>query len=82
MEKTLKEFVPGESGKVISVMADKAVRRRLFDMGLTPGASVTLLKFAPLGDPIELNVRGYRLSIRKAEASQIKMDSEKGVCQA
>lgn len=78
MEKTLKDFIPGESGTVVAVMAEKAVRRRLFDMGLTPGAPVTLLKYAPLGDPIELNVRGYRLSIRKAEAERIKMDSEKG----
>ncbi len=76
MEKTLKEFTVGESGKVLSLTATGPVRRRLFDMGITPGADIVLRKVAPLGDPIEITVRGYQLSIRKAEAETIKMASD------
>lgn len=72
-EKTLKEFAPGESGKVLTISATGPVKRRLFDMGITPGADIVLRKIAPLGDPIEITVRGYQLSIRKAEAETIRM---------
>lgn len=72
-EKTLKDFAPGEAGKVLSVSATGPVKRRLFDMGITPGADIVLRKIAPLGDPIEITVRGYQLSIRKAEAESIHM---------
>ncbi len=72
----MKEFAIGESGKVLSLTATGPVRRRLFDMGITPGADIVLRKVAPLGDPIEITVRGYQLSIRKAEAETIKMTSD------
>ena len=73
MEKSLREFAVGESGIVSGVTATGSVRRRIFDMGITPGADVVLRKAAPLGDPIEITVRGYQLSIRKAEAETIQM---------
>jgi Fe2+ transport system protein FeoA len=76
MEKALREFRPGESGVVVGVAAAGAVKRRIFDMGITPGTSIMLRKAAPLGDPIEITLRGYRLSIRKAEAETIRMRAE------
>ena len=71
MEVTVKSLKRGESGTVKKVVGEGAVRRRLFDMGITPGAVITMRKAAPLGDPIEINVRGYQLSIRKAEADSV-----------
>jgi len=69
---TLETLKPGESGSILSVGSQKgAVRRRLIDMGLTPGVRVTVIKTAPLGDPIEINLRGYDLSLRKSEAREI-----------
>ena len=68
MEKKLSEFKIYESGVVKFVEGEGRVRRRLFDMGITPGASVILRKKAPLGDPIEITIRGYELTLRKAEA--------------
>ena len=73
MGKTLKEFHVGECGVVAGIDATGAVKRRIFDMGITPGTTIILRKTAPLGDPIEITVRGYRLSIRKAEAETIKI---------
>jgi len=77
MEKTLKEFVPGEKGKVIKIDADCKIRRRLFDMGVTPGTLILMKKIAPFGDPIEVMLRGYELSLRKEEANKILMEIEK-----
>ena len=71
MSITLKKLVPGEVAIVERVVATGALKRRIFDMGITPGCKITLRKVAPLGDPIELNLRGYELSIRKAEAETI-----------
>lgn len=71
MEKVLKDFKPGEQGIVKRVGGDGAVRRRLFDMGVTPGAPVKMRKVAPLGDPIEITLRGYELTLRKAEAENV-----------
>lgn len=71
MEKTLEQLKPGESGKVLKVMGEGPVRRRLFDMGITPGTEIFVRKVAPLGDPLEINLRGYELSLRKSEASAI-----------
>ena len=76
MEKSLKDFRPGETGRVIKVSGEGAVKRRLFDMGITPGAEITMRKTAPLGDPVELRVRGYELSIRKNEAQSVLMKLE------
>ena len=70
-ELQLKDLSPGEQGKVVRVDAEGALKRRLMDMGLTRGTMVTFRKVAPLGDPIEITVRGYELSIRKDEAAHI-----------
>lgn len=70
-ESQLKDLSPGEQGKVVRVDAEGALKRRLMDMGLTRGTMVTFRKVAPLGDPIEITVRGYELSIRKDEAAHI-----------
>lgn len=68
MYKKLSEFNVGETGIVRTVSGEGVVRRRLFDMGLTPGAEVYLRKRAPLGDPVEVTLRGYELTLRKVEA--------------
>ena len=75
MEKTLNEFKIGESGTIIKVGGEGRVRRRLFDMGLTPGAEVFLRKVAPMGDPIEITLRGYELSLRKDEAQWVVLEA-------
>ena len=74
MLKTLDQFVPGESGVVKSVSGEGKIKRRLFDMGITPGAEIAMRKKAPLGDPIEVTVRGYELSLRKADAEMIEVE--------
>ena len=74
MTKLLSEFGVGESGKILSVNGAGAVRRRLFDMGVTPGADVLLRKKAPLGDPLELYLRGYTMTLRKEDASKIEVE--------
>ena len=72
--KTLNDLAPSQSGTILSVGNQSgAVKRRLVDMGLTPGTQVTVTKIAPLGDPIEVSLRGYSLSLRKADAAQIIM---------
>ena len=71
MEKVLKDLKPGEEGVVKRVSGDGAVRRRLFDMGVTPGAPVKMRKVAPLGDPMEVTLRGYELTLRKVEAENV-----------
>ncbi len=73
-KRTLEDLVPGERGIILRVGSDKgAVKRRLVDMGLTPGTEVMVRKVAPFGDPIEVNLRGYELSLRKEDASQITL---------
>ena len=69
MKKNLDQFTVGESGVVLSVAGEGKIKRRLFDMGITPGADVYMRKKAPLGDPIEVTLRGYELTLRKTEAS-------------
>ncbi len=76
MEKTLDTFEIGDVGIVRRVVAEGKVKRRLFDMGITPGAEAKLRKRAPLGDPIEITVRGYELTLRKAEAACVLMEVE------
>lgn len=71
MQKKLDEFVIGQRGVICSVGGDGRIRRRLFDMGVTPGAEVTLRKKAPLGDPLEVTMRGYELTLRKNEAAEV-----------
>ncbi len=74
MKKLLSEFEPGERGEVVRVGGEGRVRRRLFDMGITPGAQVIMRKVAPLGDPIEVTVRGYELTLRKTEALCVEVE--------
>lgn len=74
MKKTLNVFKIGEVGVITKVGGEGRVRRRLFDMGLTPGAEVYLRKVAPMGDPIEVTVRGYELSLRKDEAQWVELE--------
>ena len=77
MEKTLDLFAIGESGVVKTVAGEGKIKRRLFDMGITPGAEVYMRKKAPLGDPIEITLRGYELTLRKTEAVCVTMEVEK-----
>ena len=72
--KTLREVSIGSTVKVVKIHGEGAVRRRIIDMGLTKGVDVTVRKVAPLGDPIQLNVRGYELSIRKADAEMVEVE--------
>ncbi len=76
MQKTLDLFAIGESGFVRTVGGEGKIKRRLFDMGITPGAEIYMRKKAPLGDPIEITVRGYELTLRKTEAVCVNMEVE------
>lgn len=69
---TLKQAKIGETVKVVKVHGEGAIRRRIMDMGITKGVTITVRKVAPLGDPIEITVRGYELSLRKADAEMIE----------
>ncbi len=72
--KTLKDVAIGQTAMVKKLHGEGAVKRRIMDMGITKGTEVFVRKVAPLGDPIELKVRGYELSIRKADAEQIEVE--------
>ena len=72
--KTLKEAKVGETVKVVKLHGEGAVKRRIMDMGITKGTDVHIRKVAPLGDPIEVTVRGYELSLRKADAEMIEVE--------
>ncbi len=74
MEKSLNEFIVGETGTVKKINAEGKIKRRLFDMGVTPGVEIKVKKLAPLGDPVEVTIRGYELSLRKAEAECVLME--------
>lgn len=74
MQKTLDTFAIGENGIVKSVSGEGKIKRRLFDMGITPGAEIYMRKRAPLGDPIEITVRNYELTLRKTEAVCVTME--------
>ncbi|MDR1669294.1 MAG: ferrous iron transport protein A [Oscillospiraceae bacterium] len=71
---TLRELKVGESGRVIAVGGEKALRRRLLEMGITPHTTLTVRKAAPMGDPIELLLRGYLLTLRLEDAAQIGVE--------
>ena len=75
MQKTVDKLKKDEIGVVVALACTGALRRRIIDMGITPGAQIILRKVAPFGDPLEINVRGYELSIRKSEAKQIMVDT-------
>ena len=72
--KTLKDAKIGDTVKVVKLHGEGAVKRRIMDMGLTRGVEVYVRKVAPLGDPVEVTVRGYELSIRKADAEMIEVE--------
>lgn len=72
--KNLKEAKIGETVRVVKIHGEGAIKRRIMDMGLTKGVEVYIRKVAPLGDPIEVTVRGYELSLRKADAEQIEVE--------
>ena len=72
--KTLRQAKIGETARVVKLHGEGAVKRRIMDMGITKGVEVYIRKVAPLGDPVEINVRGYELSIRKADADQIEIE--------
>ena len=72
--RTLKEVKVGDTVRVVKLHGEGAVKRRIMDMGLTKGVDVQIRKVAPLGDPIEVTVRGYELSIRKADAEMIEVN--------
>ena len=72
--KTLRQVKVGDTVRVVKLHGEGAVKRRIMDMGLTKGVEVHIRKVAPLGDPVEVNVRGYELSIRKAVAEMIEVE--------
>ena len=71
--KTLREAKIGDTVKVVKLHGEGAVKRRIMDMGITKGVEIFIRKVAPLGDPVEVNVRGYELSLRKADAEMIEV---------
>lgn len=76
MQISLDKFKIKQKGMIVVVKGEGIVRKRLFDMGVTPGASVVLVKKAPLGDPLEITIRNYELSLRKSEAQNIILETE------
>ena len=72
--KTLKDVKIGQTATVVKLHGDGAIKRRIMDMGVTKGAQVYVRKVAPLGDPVEITVRGYELSLRKADAEMIEIE--------
>jgi Fe2+ transport system protein FeoA len=75
---TVKDLRPGKSGIILTVGGEKVLRRRLLEMGITPRTAVTVKKVAPLGDPIELLLRGYVLSLRLEDAEKITIQTTEG----
>ncbi len=74
MFRALSELLPGEKGVVAKVIGCGSVHRRIIDMGVVPGTSIKVLKYAPLGDPIEIKVKGFNLSLRRSEAEMIQVE--------
>ena len=74
MVKALSQLKPGEKGVVEKIVGRGMIHRRIVDMGIVPGASIKVEKFAPLGDPMEIKVKGFNLSLRKSEADLIQIE--------
>jgi ferrous iron transport protein A len=74
MMRTLKDLKPSETCKVVKIHGEGRLRRRILEMGITKGCEIEVVKVAPLGDPIELTLRGYDLTIRKADAEYIEVE--------
>lgn len=75
MTKMLHELLPGETGVIAKVSGSSAVHRRIIEMGVVPGTLVKIVKYAPLGDPIEIKVKGFNLSLRKSEAAMVQVET-------
>ena len=73
--RTLKDVQVGETVKVVKLRGTGAVKRRIMDMGITKGAEIYVRKVAPLGDPVEVNVRGYELTVRRADAEMVEIEN-------
>jgi len=76
--KTLKDLKPGRSGRVVQVGGERVLRHRLLEMGITPRTVVTVKKIAPMGDPVELFLRGYALTLRLEDAGRITVEEIEG----
>lgn len=74
--KTLRELMPGKKGLVTKVTGSGPIRRRLLEMGVVPGSEVEMERYAPLGDPLEIKLKGYHLSLRKDEADMVEIEEE------
>jgi ferrous iron transport protein A len=74
--KTLNDVPVGKTVKVVKLLGEGPLKRRIMDMGILKGTEITVVKIAPIGDPIEVNLRGYALSIRKSEAANIEVEGE------
>ena len=74
--KTLNDIPVGKTVKVVKLLGEGPLKRRIMDMGILKGTEITVVKIAPIGDPIEVNLRGYALSIRKSEAANIEVEGE------
>ncbi len=72
--KTLRDVKVGDTARVVKLHGEGAVKRRIMDMGITKGTEIFVRKVAPLGDPLELNLRGYELSLRKADAEMVEVE--------
>ena len=72
--KTLKDIKVGQTARVVKLHGEGPVKRRIMDMGITKGVEIYVRKVAPLGDPMELNLRGYELSLRKADAAMVEVE--------
>lgn len=75
-ETTLDKLIPGVKASIVKIQLKGTVRRKLMDMGLVPGSKIEVIRVAPLGDPIEFSIKGYNLSIRKQEASNIVVKTD------
>lgn len=76
MEASLADLQPGEAGEIVSIDCGRRMARRLMEMGLLPGTRVRVVRVAPLGDPMEIRLRHYALSVRRSEAARIAVQSE------
>ena len=76
--RTLRQVKVGETVKVVKLSGEGAVKRRIMDMGITKGVEIYVRKVAPLGDPVEVTVRGYELSLRKADAEMVEVEKREG----
>jgi len=70
----LKDLEPGQKARIIKISGNSSIKRRIMDMGLVPGAEIEMERYAPLGDPVEIKLKGYHLSLRKEEAENIVIE--------